>query len=67
MTTQTIPWEMEKPLDYEAGPLVWVDCEMTGLDLQADKLLEIAVRGSSRFYPDSVSTYGLTLIGQYRC
>ena len=23
--------------------LIWVDCEMTGLDIQTDKLLEIAV------------------------
>jgi len=47
MTMQTMPLEVGKPLDYDAGPLVWVDCEMTGLDLQTDKLLEIAVRGSS--------------------
>jgi DNA polymerase III epsilon subunit-like protein len=33
-----------KPLDYAAGPLVWVDCEMTGLDPRKDKILEIAVR-----------------------
>ncbi|KAF8622716.1 hypothetical protein AX15_006807 [Amanita polypyramis BW_CC] len=25
------------------GPLVWIDCEMTGLDPSKDKLLEIAV------------------------
>lgn len=25
------------------NPLVWIDCEMTGLDLQKDKLLEVAV------------------------
>lgn len=25
------------------GPLVWIDCEMTGLDLDADVLVEIAV------------------------
>ncbi|HWF68584.1 MAG TPA: exonuclease domain-containing protein, partial [Mycobacterium sp.] len=23
--------------------LVWIDCEMTGLDLRSDKLIEIAV------------------------
>ncbi|MGB6516335.1 MAG: exonuclease domain-containing protein, partial [Mycobacterium sp.] len=23
--------------------LVWIDCEMTGLDLSSDKLIEIAV------------------------
>ena len=26
-----------------AGRLVWVDCEMTGLDLKSDLILEIAV------------------------
>lgn len=34
---------MSKPLDFNAGPLVWVDCEMTGLDPRTDKILEIAV------------------------
>jgi oligoribonuclease len=33
-----------KPLDFYDGPLVWVDCEMTGLDPRRDKILEIAVR-----------------------
>ncbi|CDO77045.1 hypothetical protein BN946_scf184403.g20 [Trametes cinnabarina] len=32
-----------RPLDWAAGPLVWVDCEMTGLDPRTDKILEIAV------------------------
>ncbi|KAH7927473.1 ribonuclease H-like protein [Leucogyrophana mollusca] len=32
-----------KPLDFDAGPLVWVDCEMTGLDHRKDKILEVAV------------------------
>lgn len=32
-----------RPLDFHAGPLVWVDCEMTGLDPRKDKILEIAV------------------------
>ncbi|KAF5354862.1 hypothetical protein D9756_005441 [Leucocoprinus leucothites] len=32
-----------KPLDFYAGPLVWIDCEMTGLDPRKDKILEIAV------------------------
>ena len=35
-----------KPLDFAAGPLVWIDCEMTGLDPRKDKILEIAVRNS---------------------
>lgn len=26
------------------GPLVWIDCEMTGLNHRKDKILEIAVR-----------------------
>ena len=25
------------------APLVWIDCEMTGLDLEHDALVEIAV------------------------
>jgi len=32
-----------KALDFWAGPLVWIDCEMTGLNPRTDKLLEIAV------------------------
>ncbi|KIJ15505.1 hypothetical protein PAXINDRAFT_77177 [Paxillus involutus ATCC 200175] len=31
------------PLGFRAGPLVWIDCEMTGLNPKRDKLLEIAV------------------------
>ncbi|EKM81106.1 hypothetical protein AGABI1DRAFT_84041 [Agaricus bisporus var. burnettii JB137-S8] len=31
------------PLDLPAGPLVWIDCEMTGLNPRKDKVLEIAV------------------------
>ncbi|RDB25361.1 putative oligoribonuclease [Hypsizygus marmoreus] len=34
---------MAKPLDFYDGPLVWVDCEMTGLNPRTDKILEIAV------------------------
>ncbi|KAH8087847.1 oligoribonuclease [Cristinia sonorae] len=30
-------------LDFAAGPLVWIDCEMTGLNPRTDKILEIAV------------------------
>jgi oligoribonuclease (3'-5' exoribonuclease) len=33
---------MAHPLPKD--PLVWIDCEMTGLDLAKDRLLEIAVR-----------------------
>ncbi|KAI1784351.1 oligoribonuclease [Ganoderma leucocontextum] len=32
-----------RPLDFAAGPLVWIDCEMTGLNPRTDKILEIAV------------------------
>ncbi|KAF7965434.1 hypothetical protein HWV62_43521 [Athelia sp. TMB] len=34
---------MQKPLDFASGPLVWIDCEMTGLNPRKDKILEIAV------------------------
>ncbi|KAG6372446.1 hypothetical protein JVT61DRAFT_7543 [Boletus reticuloceps] len=30
-------------LNFQAGPLVWIDCEMTGLNPKHDKILEIAV------------------------
>lgn len=33
-----------RPLDFYAGPMVWIDCEMTGLDPRKDKVLEVAVR-----------------------
>ena len=35
--------DSRQPLDLAAGPLVWIDCEMTGLDPKVDKILEIAV------------------------
>ncbi|KAK8864492.1 hypothetical protein IAR55_001742 [Kwoniella newhampshirensis] len=31
------------PLTYDDGPLVWIDCEMTGLDFLNDRIIEIAV------------------------
>ncbi|EKM53426.1 uncharacterized protein PHACADRAFT_259806 [Phanerochaete carnosa HHB-10118-sp] len=31
------------PLNFAAGPLVWVDCEMTGLNHKTDRIIEIAV------------------------
>ena len=45
---QTVTWRtlytaMQKTLDFHAGPLVWIDCEMTGLDPRKDRILEIAV------------------------
>lgn len=33
-----------QPLDFYDGPMVWIDCEMTGLNPRKDKILEIAVR-----------------------
>jgi Exonuclease len=35
-------------LTYYDGPLVWIDCEMTGLDYKTDRILEIAVSCSAR-------------------
>jgi hypothetical protein len=32
-----------RPLTLEDGPLVWIECEMTGLDNKKDLSLEIAV------------------------
>ena len=40
----TLAMRLSKPLDFAAGPLVWIDCEMTGLNPQTDQILEIAVR-----------------------
>ncbi|KAL4071282.1 ribonuclease H-like domain-containing protein [Scleroderma yunnanense] len=31
------------PLNFHAGPIVWIDCEMSGLNPRKDRLLEIAV------------------------
>lgn len=39
-----------RPLDFYAGPMVWIDCEMTGLDPRKDKILEVAVRGLLVFW-----------------
>ncbi|EEH63604.1 exonuclease [Gleimia coleocanis DSM 15436] len=30
-------------INYPARPLVWIDCEMTGLDVEKDALVEVAV------------------------
>ena len=43
----TTPPTPPKPLEFADGPLVWIDCEMTGLDPQRDRILEIAVRNPS--------------------
>ena len=34
---------LSEPVADSAGHLVWIDCEMTGLDLTRDKLIEVAV------------------------
>lgn len=34
-------------LTFYDGPLVWIDCEMTGLDYNTDRILEIAVSAIS--------------------
>jgi Exonuclease len=44
-------------LTYHDGPLVWIDCEMTGLDYKTDKILEIAVSAFSLATGDLPSTY----------
>ncbi|KAF9517632.1 hypothetical protein BS47DRAFT_1326016 [Hydnum rufescens UP504] len=33
----------KRPLWFGDGPMVWIDCEMTGLNPKKDRLLEIAV------------------------
>lgn len=37
------PYAEQMPSDVPSDRIVWVDCEMTGLDLKADALIEIAV------------------------
>lgn len=44
----------KKALDYDAGPLVWIDLEMTGLNPKVDKIMEIAVHASSSFERSSL-------------
>jgi len=46
-----------KPMNFNDGPLVWIDCEMTGLDPQKDKILEIAVR--FKYVPVSCQSFSL--------
>ncbi|EIW80691.1 ribonuclease H-like protein [Coniophora puteana RWD-64-598 SS2] len=43
ITQMSVDTWTPKPLDYNAGPMVWIDCEMTGLNPPKDKILEIAV------------------------
>lgn len=42
MTTKSTVHDGQS-LNFHTGPLVWIDCEMTGLDPKRDKLLEVAV------------------------
>lgn len=51
---RTLHTSTQKPMDFQAGPLVWIDCEMTGLDPRKDKILEIAV---SRLYIRAVEHF----------
>ncbi|KDN48176.1 ribonuclease H-like protein [Tilletiaria anomala UBC 951] len=37
------PKKPQRILGAADQPLVWIDCEMTGLDLRSDRLLEVAV------------------------
>lgn len=52
---RTLHSNMQKPLDFNAGPLVWIDCEMTGLNPRKDKILEIAVGRTYRARWDQVN------------
>ena len=36
--------EPTRVLNEDAGPLVWIDLEMTGLNVKKDEIMEIAVR-----------------------
>jgi len=38
------------PLDFTSGPMVWIDCEMSGLNPRMDKVLEIAVSTPQHYY-----------------
>lgn len=40
----TLSFTDKQVLTKEDGPLVWIDCEMTGLDLSSDRLLEVRLR-----------------------
>ena len=51
-------------LTFYDGPLVWIDCEMTGLDYKKDRILEIAVINMSQPYFSSSYPY-LSPIGAY--
>lgn len=46
-----------KPLDFASGPLVWIDCEMTGLNSKTDRILEIAVCAVFLFINEVLSVF----------
>lgn len=53
------PAMSQGPLEFNAGPLVWIDCEMTGLNPEKDKIIEIAVRTTTLMQQgDQVLTVG---------
>ncbi|KAG1903252.1 ribonuclease H-like domain-containing protein [Suillus fuscotomentosus] len=43
LQSRSLRMSPQTPLDFSSGPMVWIDCEMTGLDPRRDKILEIAV------------------------
>ena len=57
---RTLVYSLQPPtrvLDAAAGPLVWIDLEMTGLDPRADRIMEVAVLvtdGDLRLVDDGV-------------
>jgi DNA polymerase III epsilon subunit-like protein len=42
--------EPMRPLTAEDGPMVWIDCEMTGLDPRTNRIMEIAVGNMREVY-----------------
>ena len=55
--------QQHKPLKLRDGPLVWIDCEMTGLNPRADKILEIAV--SPRSHRERYNASHVAYVGHY--
>jgi hypothetical protein len=43
LTPNSVLPHSRRGMNFNDGPLVWIDCEMTGLNFRKDKLLEIAV------------------------
>ena len=57
---------LDRQLNFHAGPLVWIDCEMTGLDPKHDKLLEIAVSWYISCIPRISASSPYTIGDHYR-